>query len=295
MKYNIAGYWSKSAEFMAKNPIVILPFIIIAFLESIALELIYFSIRPPLSKLADPVVRKFFGEMFVHYPGNLMILSKLFYYAQVAIYVSIGVMLTAITINIFKNISEGLPVRFNAMLKNSIKRYFGYFGYGCLVMIALFSLNKAETFVFLKAMGRLNNILPQSAATLIYSGFTIFLFITTIIMYAFLISTVPLMVMAKRSLFKSLLSSISIGARNFFKVFALILPPFVLYLPFTILKNLPAAIADKAFPEINLLVVASSIIATVFIDCFMILCVSQWLFDREEKLGVGSSELGAGK
>lgn len=282
MKYNITKYWAKAAEIMAKKPIVILPFVIIAFFEGIALELIYFSVRPPLSKLAGPVIRKFFGEIFMHYPGNLMILPKIFYYAQVAIYISIGVMLTAISINIFKNISEGLPVRFSAMLKNSVKRYFGYFGYGCLIMIAMFLVNKGETFVFLKAMSRLNNILPQAAAMAIYLGFMIFLFISTIIMYTFLISTVPLMVMAKTSLFKSLLSSVALGGRNFFKILFLILPPFVIYLPFTILKNLPTAITDKTLPEVNLLIIALSSIATIFIDCFMILCVSQWLVDRGE-------------
>lgn len=282
MKYNITRYWSKAAELMAKKPIVILPFVIVAFLESIALELVYFSVRPPLSKVFEPVIRKFFGEMLIHYPGNLIILPKLFYYAQVAIYLSVGVMLTAIAVNIFKNTSEGLPVRFDAMLKNAAKRYFGYFGYGCIIMAVLFLINQSESFVLSKIMNRLGNVLPQSANMLIYSGFMATLFITTVIIYSFLISTVPLMVLEKKSLFKSLLSSICLGARNFFKIFSLILPSFVIYLPFTILKSLPVAIADRAFPEVNFIIIALGIIATIFIDCFMILCVSEWLIDNKK-------------
>ena len=104
MKYSITKNWMSSLELMAKRPVVMLPFIIIAFLEGIALELIYFATRFPLSAVANPIIRKFFGEPLIHYPGNLLILSKLFYYTQIVLFASIGTTLTAMAVNMFKNI-----------------------------------------------------------------------------------------------------------------------------------------------------------------------------------------------
>jgi hypothetical protein len=283
MKYNISKIWTASLELMAKNPIVVLPFMIIAFFESIALELIYFSTRPPISALADPIIRKFFGEPFVHYPGNLLILTKLFYYAQVVLYISISVALLAASVNMFKNIKEGLPVRLDAMLKNSVKRYFEYFGYGCIIIILLFISNKAETFLFSKIMLRMGNLLPQSVMSIFPIGMMLIIFITNVIIYTLLISTVPLMVIEKRPLLKSCGLSIYVSVRNFSKIFPLVLLPFAVYMPFTLLKSFPGQLADKLFPEINLYITFLSIVVTIFVDCFMILCVSQWLIDNRKE------------
>ena len=282
MRYNITKYWRSSLELMAKKPIVILPFVIIAFFEGLALELIYFAARPPISAVAGPVIRKFFGEAFIHYPGNLIVLPRIFYYAQVAIYVSIGVMMSAITVNIFKNLREGLPVRMNALLKNAGKRYFGYFIYGCLIMVLLFLSSKAETFLFTKIIGKLSHFLPKYALTILSFGSILLLFITSVIIYTLMISTVPLMVLEKKSFLKSCGISVLTGARSFLKIFPLILLPFIVYLPLTILKGIPEQLADKTFPGMNLLVIAFGTIITIFVDCFVILCVSGWLVDNRK-------------
>ena len=72
---------------MVKRPIVILPFFIIAFLEGLALELIYFSSRKPLLFIAGPIIRKFSGEPSLHYPINLVKLPRFVYYGQIFIYI----------------------------------------------------------------------------------------------------------------------------------------------------------------------------------------------------------------
>ena len=267
---------------MTKRPIVILPFIIIGFLESAALELLYFATRPPLSAIADPVIRKFFGEPFIHYPGHLLILPKLFYYAQVALYAAVSVALMAVSVNIFKNIKEGPHVRLDAMFKNVIKRYFGYLAYGCLIVITLFLSNKAEIFLFSKVIFKLSSLLPQGVLTALSFSLIFVLFITNVIIHTLLISTIPLMVIEKKTLLKSCGLSIYMGIRNFFKIFPLILLPFIIYLPFTLLKSFPNELADKTFPEINILVTFAGIIVTIFVDCFMLLSVSQWLIDNRK-------------
>jgi hypothetical protein len=286
MKHGVRKNWAETFNLMVKNPIVLMPFVFIAFLEILALEFLYFSPRAPLSYITSPIIRKFFGEAAIHYPANLLILAKLFYYLQIAIYISIGVMLSAAAVNIFNNIKMGLPVRLGVMLKNSAKRYFGYFAYGCLVMTALFLLNKMDVMLFPKAARLIGKLLPQISPVFLYSGFTLFQFLGSVVVYTLLISVVPLMVIEKRPFLKSCILSIYMGVRNFFGIFSLILLPFIIYLPLSILKNFPGQLADKLFPEANLFVLIAGSILTIFVDCFVILCASQRLLDsrREPKL-----------
>ena len=100
-KTNIRKIWVAAFEVMVKRPIVILPFFIIAFFEGLALQLIYFSTRKPILLIAAPIVRKFSGEPFLHYPFNLAKLPRYFYYSRIFIYVFAGVFLAAISVNIF--------------------------------------------------------------------------------------------------------------------------------------------------------------------------------------------------
>lgn len=265
---------------MVTKPIVIMPFILIAFLECAALELIYFSTRSPISYLANPVIRKFFGEAFTHYPAHLIILPKLFYYAQVAIYMFIGVFLTGVAVNIFKNLTMNLPVRTKALIKNALGNYLSFFVYAVLVTALFFFLRKAELYIFVKAFNKIARLLPVSIPGVFNILIIILIFATNIMFQTLVISTVPLIVLEKMGLFKAFIKSVYLGARNFFTVFILIFIPFLIYFPVAFVKNFSTEIAGKTFPEINLLISIAGILLSILLDCFSLMCVSRFLLDR---------------
>ena len=231
MSYNIRKNWVESFGLMVSKPVVILPFIIIAFLEGLALELIYFSSRKPLTNIAAPIIRKFFGEAFVHYPGNLIILPKLFYYAQVVIYVFCGVLLTAITVNIVKNIKTNLPLKRNVLIKNAFTRYLSFFVFGVIMIALMFLLKKVDVFIFTKGMGLVSKHLPQILIKLAPFGLVIFLFLSNIILQVFFVLVIPIIVIKKSLILKAFWESIVLGFRNFLSIFTLIFLPFLIYFP----------------------------------------------------------------
>lgn len=71
------------------------------------------------------------------------------------------------------------------------------------------------------------------------------------------------------------------GFRDFLKIFALIFLPFLVFLPVTLLKSGSFQLAVKTFPEIHLYITAVEIIASIFIDCFLVVCASKFLLDKE--------------
>lgn len=282
---NIRKIWSSALEVMAKNPVIIMPFVFIAFFESLSLELIYFSARTPISFIANPIIRKFFGETFIHYPDNMALLPRLFYYQQIAVYIFAGVFLTAISINIFKNIKEGLPVKTGALIKNALRNYSSFFIYGIIIITLMFSLQWVNTFAlskFLRLLAKFLHYMPQQ---IFYPCLMLFSFLTNVILQVFLILTVPIMVIEKKPLLKAAWKSITTGFRKFFTIFGIIFLPFLAYLPVTLLKGFSANLADKTFPEINVYVVGLGIVISIFLDCFVIVSVSQWLLNNRSQSG----------
>ncbi len=282
MKYSIRKNWLETFVLIKEKPAVIMPFVIVAFFEALALELIYFSTRYPISFVVNPIIRKFFGETFLHYPGNMVMLPRLFYYAQIVIYVFLGVFLTAIAVNIFRNIKESLPVKTNALIKNALKHYFLFFIYGLIVVALLFAIRNAGLYIFPKIVRISMKLIPGIPQQVYYSCLTLALFFINIIMQVFLILTVPIIVIDKSGLLKALIKSIYLAMRNFSNIVGLVFLPFLVYLPLTMLKSFSIELVDKTMPEINLYMTVIGIIITIFLDSFIIICVSKWLLNLKE-------------
>jgi len=278
---NIRNIWINSFGLLTKKPVIILPFFVIAFLEALTLESIYFFGRRPLSLIADPIVKKFFGEGFTHYPYHMYIIPRIFNFLQIGIYMFLGVFLTAISINIIKNAKEGLPLKANALIKNAVARYAALFMFGIITVIIMFILEKAGGFAFAKFTNISVKYLPSIIMKIYPFAFAVILFLANAIIQTFLIFTMPLMIINKKSLLKALWESVVLGARNFKTVFALVFVPFLIYFPITLLKGLSIQLADKVFPEIILLILLLGVLATPFVECFVFTCVSVFLLEKD--------------
>ena len=281
MSYDIRKNWIESFKLMVAKPIVMLPFFIIAFFEALALELIYFSPRKPLYFIAGPIIRKFFGETFLHYPANLVILPRFFYYAQILIYIFIGALMTAISVGIIRNVRMGLTLKAKALINNALRRYLTFFIFGMIMVVAIFLLRRADTFIFLKLMRLASPRLPQALLRLSPFLLTAFLFFSNIILQTFLILAIPVIVIKKKSLLKGLGESIILGFRNFLSILTLIFLPFLVYFPITLLKTGATQLMEKTFPEISLLLAGAGIILAAFIECFVTVCAAQFVLDKE--------------
>ncbi len=282
MKYQVRKNWWNSLGLIISKPIVLLPFVVFAFVEGLALELIYFSSRKPISTLTAPIVRKFFGEKLLHYPNDLIILPEFLYYAQLVIYVFISVFLIAIGINVFKNLKTNLPLKVNALVRNAAKRYGSFVVYGIFVITAVLLLRKLDTVILIKIFKLASKEFPNAVTNAGPFIAPIFLFITNLILQVFLVLTLPIMVMQKKSFSKALGKSIIVGARNFLSLFTLILIPYLIYFPVALLRSFSGKLAALTFPEINVVIAGIAIIVSMFADCFIIVCASQFLLDTEE-------------
>ena len=66
-----------SIETFITHPVILFPFVTIAFIQMLILEVLYFAPRFPLSVFFNPIVKTLWGEKFVHYPHNFVVLPSL--------------------------------------------------------------------------------------------------------------------------------------------------------------------------------------------------------------------------
>jgi len=267
---------------LVKRPIIIAPFVILAFFEILALVVIYFFPQEPIAYVAGPIIRKFFGEAFNHYPGSLILLPKLFYYSQILVYALLGVCLVSITIDMTRKVKTELPIKAKALIKSALSRYLAFVMYGILFVAGMILLKRVNSFLFFKLISIVAQYLPDIVKKIIPFALSFSLFIGVILFNTFFMMTIPVIVIKKISLLKALLRSIYLGGRYFFTIMPIICVPYFIYLPILLLKSFPAILVSKTFPEINFLIAITGSIVALFIEAFVIVCLSQFLLDIDK-------------
>ena len=106
-----------------EHPIILYPLCIGVFLQLLALEILYFSPRFPLSTFFGPLIRRVWGEIYLHYPANFMLLPKLFYYAQCFLYLFIGCVLNAMAISMIAAVNSDKKITLKTAAKECFSRY----------------------------------------------------------------------------------------------------------------------------------------------------------------------------
>src|SRR3989338_10910657 len=104
-------FWPKIVEIYAqafsvlkKDPTILFLFFVIGIFDAIALVILYFA---PSSIILAPVIRTLWGERFIHYPQNFVLLPKLFNYAHFLILSFFGIFVTGLAIKKIQAASGG--------------------------------------------------------------------------------------------------------------------------------------------------------------------------------------------
>jgi hypothetical protein len=175
-----------------------------------------------------------------------------------------------------------LPLRFNAFVKNGLKRYLAYFVFGLIAVIALLAIGQFDLYLSAKGVKILARYLPKPIIRMLPFGVSFLIFFTNVLFNVFTIMVIPIMVVKQRSLIKSLLESIFMGFRHFFQIFIIIFIPSILYVPILLAKSYPNILANRLTPEIFLVIGAVEIVAAVFVECFLLVCATQYLIQKQD-------------
>ena len=241
----------KTLYIFSNNPIIFLPFTFFALIEIAGLIFLYLIPRMPLQTLFGPPIRTFWGERFLHYPYNFLLLPKLSFYSRLLLSIGIGSFLlgtaVALTNEIFNSKKK---IRMGASLKCAAKKYIALFAYGLIINALFYSSEKAITFLLIKYFlsGHKSLLFLKAQVWLgpIAAGLS---FITVLLVQSAFAYVIPELIIGNQKLLKAFTQSVRLCIKFFFPTTALVGLAMLSYIPILVLIANSSFLIHTFFPE----------------------------------------------
>ncbi|OGX38588.1 MAG: hypothetical protein A3C36_05790 [Omnitrophica WOR_2 bacterium RIFCSPHIGHO2_02_FULL_52_10] len=272
-----------SVDTYIANPAILVPFITLAFIQLLVLEVLYFSPQYPLSVFFNPIVHTLWGEEYVHYPNNFLVLPKLFQSVQVFIYVFVSSYLISIAVEIIAAINKDGKCSFAAASRDAVHQYVHIFVAALIAFCTFLGLFKLYNLLMLKVLNfSAVDGAYFAAKSIILQGTPIAILIIgafTTALYAFVF---PVIMIGKKRIITALIQNFRHLWGSFWHVFLIILVPTLFYLPVLILRHNISGIASVTVPEVRVVALVIGIIVTMFIDATIYTAITTFYLLKKE-------------
>jgi hypothetical protein len=283
---SIKKAYNTTVKSFKNNPALFVPFIIFAILEFISLIIIYLAPRMPLRLIFGPPIRTFWGERFLHYPLNFLLLPKLTSLARMGLTILLGSLLTGMAVAITLDIYNKKQIKLAASFKTAFKKYIYLFSVVFLFTLLFCLLVKIVTIVLIKyfiaGQSRLLFLGPGIwlGPILLIINFLLALFVQSAFIY-----TIPFIIIEKEKLIKAIIKSFVLFKKLFVPTLILVGLPMLLYIPVIILQYKGAILMNRLFPEFVLLLsVLGVIISSLVIDPLVTISTTFLYLLNKEKI-----------
>ena len=260
--------YKNTLKSLKNYPVIFLPFLIFALVETMALVFIYSFPRTPLILVFGPPIRTLWGEAFLHYPANFLLLPKLASLSRMGLTVFLSSLLTGMTMFIILDICNKKQIKLRLAFKSALKKYLSLFTIVFMLTFLFYILGKIITIgltkYFMSGHSRLLFIKPGIWLGPILSviNFLIAIFIQSAFVYA-----IPALIIGKEKTIQSIGRSLLMFKKLFVPTLILVGLPMLIYIPLLVLNYNIAFLIDKLFPEFILLVIfLGTIISSLIID-----------------------------
>ena len=268
---------------LVEHPIILFPFLTIAFFQLLTVEILYFSIRPPLSSFFAPIITWKFGGQFLHYPLNYIAVLKLFHYAQYVIYLFVGGAMISMSMALIADINSGKKPRLSLSFKAVLSQYVHIFLSALLFFVVFFFLKRLYDLTFMRALAiRSEAGIFYLLKVVVIKGapyFALLMGVFVTVLFAFVL---PLIIIEKKKIFSALFLNVKYLWRSCWFIFWVVFLPTILYVPFLLLKNSIIQTFSAAFPSTRLFVLILSIFLMMIIDALVYTAIATYYLINKE-------------
>jgi hypothetical protein len=283
-KNQLLKIWSHSWALLERHLGVLAPFVILAVLDFIALGVLYFFPRKPVSLILVPIIKTYWGERFLHYPLNFFLLPKLLYYARTVLSVVMGSLVAGMVILRYASARSKNTLTFLGSLKAAVRRYPALFFAQLFLQVIYIGIYR----VFESGIVRYFVKGHQKLLGLDYLAWhgPILIIVSTFLgalIQALFVYSLPSILLDKRSLWGGLGRGFVLCRKLFWRTFFLILVPSLLYLPIVVLNYNLGVVINKFAPEATLVLLSAGIVLGTLIVDPIITVVSTEAFCQEKE------------
>jgi hypothetical protein len=262
---------------------IFIPFLILIFIQLLILEIMYFAPRYPLNLFFGPLIKKIWGDAYMHYPWNLALLPKLFQNIQIPLFIFISSFMVAAGIGILNDINDGRKGEVATGFRKALKSYLHIVLAAGLTFVFVWALYKLFNLVYGRALiiGSTKGIKYFIKVFIVY-GAPYFTLMLGALATAFTGYLLPAIIIDRKSVFTAVVSNFKTVFRNFFFTLGLVIVPYLFFAPALLLRQL---ISIKVLsPDLTLWVMALSVILTVVIDAVVYTSLATaYIINKERK------------
>ena len=274
---------SSTLNTLAAHPVILYPLCLYALIQLLTLEVLYFSARFPLSHFFAPLIKRLWSETFLHYPFNLVLLPKLFYYAQLPLYLFVGGFLSAIAIVMIAMVNEDKRVNFRTAARQASSRYIDIVLIALLNFLAILLISKFYQFGIyaLDFLERGTPIMKAAHKTLLRSQPYIHLLMGTIVT-TILAFCLPIIMIERKKFLPAIIQNFKFLSKSASFIFWIIFIPSLFYIPVLLFRARTTNVLELAIPELQVFTIILSIVATMMIDGFILTAVTMHYLHKQE-------------
>ncbi len=272
-----------SLSVILSHPSILFPFCIVAFIQLFVLEIIFFAPRYPLSTFFEPIITRFHGEAFLHYPFNFMLVVKWFQKVQIPIHLVFTSFLGGCAVVIINAINNDKTITMKAVFRRAMSAYVHLVvAAGCSVGVMLgftklFSLVIKRAFIIRSTSGIYFMIkqVVLKGAPYFYLLFSVFV----VVLFAFV---VPIIIIEKKKIFAALVDNFRCLWKSFWFLYAVCLLPMILYVPVLMLKTNTQFLRAQFGPESLVVLLVAGNFVVLFIEAIHYTAITTYYLAKKE-------------
>ncbi len=247
---------------------VLWPFFWVAAAEAAALVFLHLAPRPPVLRLLGPIIRRYWGEAYLHYPLDLVLLPTLFQKAQVAVGLLLGPLMAGAAVWMISRLAAdgGAAPRVAEGVRVALRRFFAVFAVAALVFLLMkWSLAGANA-LFREALS-LGPSLPRWASWALHLGINLAAGTLAETLFVF---SIPAIVVEDASVWRSLGRSLRAVRDSFAAAFSLVALPVAAFLALALARIRLPALMERTVPEASLWFLAGTIVVSFLVNAFLV-------------------------
>jgi hypothetical protein len=285
--FSLGNIYQLTFHSLKSQPKIFIPFLIFAAIESVFLFFIYVAPRVPFRTVLGPPIRAFWGEGFLHYPANFLLLPKLASMSRTFLSVILGSLTSGLAVSMIFEIYNKKTIKFPSIINSTIKKYISLFGVVLCITIIFYVLVRLAficlTKYFMAGHAALLSLKPGIwlGPILVCINLLIGIFVQAVFIYV-----IPLLIVEQEKLFKAIVKSFALFTKLFIPTLVLIILPILFYIPIIVLQYHGPYLINKVFPEAILIVSFLSIIMSSLVIDFLITVSTTFLYlNNRDKSG----------
>jgi hypothetical protein len=261
---------------------ILFPYAISIFIQLVIIEILYFLPRSPLNVFFGPIIKKLFGENYLHYPLNLVLLPKLFQYIQMPVYIFISSILISASIAIISTINSGKTLRMQTIWRQTFGMYIHVMAVACVMFLIVMGMFKLNGMVINRAMMiRSQTGLRFLIKQIVLTGAPFWNMLLNILGTTIFAYIYPAIIVDRKKFFAAIIHNFKTLARNFWFTLFIVSIPSLFYLPILLLSS--SIPFGAVFPELSMIILIVSIFILILIDAVVYTALTTFYLMKKEE------------